>query len=316
MKSRPNDEVNAARRGLRHVDWGIARRSLASQRQALLSAMVVVAAGIVVAPAAAQGTPPIIKTPLPKPLPTVPLPAPLKVTRPPHIANVRLALESAGYYSTGSIQYEAEVVNPTGNPELQGALVLEGGSGRSTVRVPAGESAWIKIADTSGLDHGCRPMSRAVALEGIAGTNRLFQVVPACRFSGEVIDPSASLPPDRKLAQRQGKLYYHSMSQVGDLRCGDLGDDSAEGRVLAVTATIRNSGAVTARDVRLRFRGFGGPHSLDVPPGQERRVQATVRFEGDQRDYVLEISGSGVPLHQPLSFVRTTRRCRLSVVDS
>lgn len=318
MSARTDDQANATGDGDAH-DSGSLQGMRATARRASPRALLIVAASIVVTPAEAQRTPPDIKTPLPKPLPTIRAPGkpPLKLTLPPRIAGVRLSAGSSGEYSSGAIRYDVEVVNPTGNPALEGALVLGlDGSGRSPVRVPAGGRAWIAIADASGLDHGCKKTLRSVELEGVDGASGRFTVTPSCQFSGEVIEPSASSPPDRKLALRQGKLYYHSMSSAGGLRCGESDERGRyEARQLEVAATIRNSAATTARDVRLRFRDArtSGAPGLELAAGQERRIRASAAFDADERDYVLEISGAGAPLYQPLSYVKTRRRCRLDV---
>src|SRR5690606_3471454 len=129
----------------------------------------------------------------------------------------------------------------------------------------------------------------------------------------------AALPPDRRLEQRRGRVFYHSVRLATAADSPAIAPPSC-GAPLVAQATARNDGATPAIGVRLRFAGPNGPGplvpqpGLDLGPGKERVVEVpSARFAGHAGSYVLRIEASGVPVHQPGWFANVTRACSLDV---
>lgn len=198
----------------------------------------------------------------------------------------RTAEQKNGSPFAGAISYSVEVRASTGAPlsanlrVRRAAHVLNvvpsSGPALATVPVsaPAGGSTKVGVSDPLGLHAGgCVPSFYVLDL-GLPDTNeaKVMTVKPNCAYTNTANDPTAALPPDTKLAQRQGKLHHTAPILESEYAC--TATPGALVKPLRVKTIVKNGSTRPAQGVRLKLDGpedFASA-AFDLAPGASKEV--------------------------------------------
>jgi hypothetical protein len=164
------------------------------------------------------------------------------------------------YAGAGELRYEVELLTREKQPVVAAVRVTSGqrSISRTLVMVPAATAtgfgrAIVTFKDDVPFDPcGDGPVYK-LELEGMGVTKTIRTKNAGCTFKVTTVDPSASLPPDTRAAQRANKVYAGSPTV------------SFAGRCLmpfTVNATVKNATASNVAGAKLQIDGPAGAVGL------------------------------------------------------
>lgn len=167
---------------------------------------------------------------------------------------------TTSYAGAGELRYEVEVLNKEKEVRTAGIRVTSGQRlvARTLVRLPAASAmhhgkASVEFKDEVPFDPCGEGAVYQIEVEGTDMTKTIRTKNDGCSFKVTTVDPSASVPPDTRAAQRANKIYAGSPSV------------SFAGRCLVpftVNATVKNGTTSNVTGAKLKIDGPAGAVGL------------------------------------------------------